>query len=194
MAVTNEDRVRLHRHIREGAGKQPGVSPMCGGTSTAEQAGLSQDERPGTNRRQSRVLAGTVFSASTSAGSIGRPSSSSPPATSTVSADSIDAMRSVTAKPVPIEVLTSRPSTEAILSWYSAPNRLASANTSPAQPHPTTSRHRRRRSPPPAAGRVADTHPLCRILCETWPIGQSPVDRPPPQTGIQTVPHRRSIP
>jgi hypothetical protein len=63
-----------------------------------------------------RVLAGTVFSASTSAGSIGRPTRQSPPATRTVSADSIDAMRSVTAKPVPIEVVTSRPSTDAIVS------------------------------------------------------------------------------
>src|ERR1700720_4755717 len=129
---------------------------------------------PGQIDASRRVLGGTVFSASTRDGSIGRPTSPSPPATSTVSADSIDAMRSVTAKPVPIDVVTSQPSTDAILSWYCAPNRLASANTSagpaasssltPSKTTITTTR---------GFGRVADTHSVCRNLCETWPIGQA---------------------
>jgi hypothetical protein len=63
-----------------------------------------------------RVRAGTVFSASTSAGSIGRPTRPSPPATMTVSADAMDEMLRVTANRVPIELITSRPSTDAICS------------------------------------------------------------------------------
>src|SRR3977135_4029658 len=142
-----------------------------------------------------RVLAGTVFSASTRDGSIGRPTSASPPPTRTVCADSTPRVRPVTANPVPIDVMTSRPSTDAILSWYCAPNRLASANTSagpaasssltPSKTTITTTR---------GFGRGADNPPVCCNLCETWPIGQDPVDRQQPQTGSRQSPTQGVIP
>jgi hypothetical protein len=72
---------------------------------------------------------------------------------------------------------------------------LASANTSagpatsssltPSKTTITTTR---------GFGRVADTHPVCRNLCETWPIGQDPVDPPTTPNWQQTVPHTRSYP
>lgn len=62
------------------------------------------------------VRSATDLTASTSSGSIGRRGRLSLPATKTVSADSIDDTASVTPSRVPIEVVTSRPSTDAILS------------------------------------------------------------------------------
>ncbi|CNN71678.1 Uncharacterised protein [Mycobacterium tuberculosis] len=64
-----------------------------------------------------RVRADTDLIASTRAGSIGRRTISLLPAIMTVSADSIDAMLSVTPNRVPMEVMTSRPSSDAILIW-----------------------------------------------------------------------------
>jgi hypothetical protein len=116
-----QDRVRLCTHVGEGPGEQSGMAPMRGGAPATEQPCLRQDERTCTHRRQTpdarrRVRVGTDVSASTSAGSMGRPTRSSPPATTTVSAESMDETRRVTANRVPIEVVTSCPSTDAISS------------------------------------------------------------------------------
>ena len=62
-----------------------------------------------------RVRAASDFIAATSSGSIARRGKLSLPATMMVSADSIAEMASVTPNRVPIEVVTSRPSTDAIL-------------------------------------------------------------------------------
>ena len=63
-----------------------------------------------------RVRSAADLTASTSSRSIARRGKLSLPATMTVSADSIDEMASVTPNRVPMDVVTSRPSTEAILS------------------------------------------------------------------------------
>ena len=63
-----------------------------------------------------RVRPAIDLMALTRAGSMGRRGRSSLPATRTVSADSIDVIASVTPSRVPIDVVTSRPSTDAILS------------------------------------------------------------------------------
>jgi hypothetical protein len=62
-----------------------------------------------------RVRPASDETAATSAGSIARAGSLSLPATRTVSADSISETLSVTPNPMPIEVVTSHPSTDAIL-------------------------------------------------------------------------------
>jgi hypothetical protein len=63
-----------------------------------------------------RVRPATDLTAATSAESIACAGRLSLPATRTVSAVSIDEMLSVTPNRLPIEVVTSRPSTDAILS------------------------------------------------------------------------------
>src|SRR5882757_1264963 len=68
--------------------------------------------------------------ASTSRGSIGRPTRSSPPETTAVSADLTEPIEVATAIRVPTDVTTSWPSTDAMTTRYDAPNRLASENTS----------------------------------------------------------------
>ena len=95
-----------------------GVMPVRGGAPAVEQAGLREDERPRANRgqtpgpgrdrldRRRRARGRSLVAGKLSL-----------PATTTVSADSIDEMASVTPSRVPIEVVTSRPSTDAILSW-----------------------------------------------------------------------------
>jgi hypothetical protein len=61
---------------------------------------------------------------------MGLPTNSSPPETIAVSANSTASMRVDTAKRVPIDVVTSAPSTDATTNRYDAPKRLASAKTS----------------------------------------------------------------
>ncbi len=64
-----------------------------------------------------RVRADTERMASTRAGSMACAGSWSLPATRTVSAESIAAMLSVTPSRAPIELVTSHPSSDAILTW-----------------------------------------------------------------------------
>ena len=180
-SVTDEDHVRFHRHIRVGAGKQPRMAPMRSGSTAAQQSGLSQDERSGANRRQSPGPDWHGFHCLHKR-RINRPATSpSPPATSTVSADSIDAIRSVTAKPVPIEVadiaavdrrdleLVLRPEPIGFREHLCRSRRIKQFDA--VETTITTTR---------GFGRVADTQPVCRNLCETWPIRQGPVDRRQP--------------
>jgi 3-polyprenyl-4-hydroxybenzoate decarboxylase len=90
--------------------------PVRGGAPAVEQAGMRQDERARANRGQAWVRSAADLTASTSSGSIARRGKSSLPATMMVSADSIDDRASVTPSRVPIEVVTSRPSSDAIFS------------------------------------------------------------------------------
>ena len=85
--------------------RRPLRRPACARTNDPVQIEASRRVRPAID-----------VTASTSSGSIARLGKSSLPATMTVSADSIDAMASVTPNRVPIEVVTSRPSTDAIVS------------------------------------------------------------------------------
>src|SRR6478672_12333490 len=77
-----------------------------------------------------RLRVRSLCTAATSSGSMGLPTRSSPPDTIAVSANSTASIRAVTAKRVPMDVVTSAPSTDATTNRYDAPNRLASAKTS----------------------------------------------------------------
>jgi hypothetical protein len=77
-----------------------------------------------------RVRGRRSVTAATNSGSTGRPTRSSPPETTAVSAALTAPIEVETASRAPTDVTTSSPSTEAISTWYDAPNRFASANTS----------------------------------------------------------------
>jgi hypothetical protein len=89
---------------------------MRGGAPAVEEPACAWTNDPVQIEASLRVRPAIDLIASTSSGSIARLGKSSLPATMTVSADSIDAMASVTPNRVPIEVVTSRPSTDAIVS------------------------------------------------------------------------------